>query len=93
MAVVLILWCGVQCAYLILDTRYSLEYALEQMYMNMLTIIPFAACKWLAGSFLQGRADIGPHIAQSGCGLSTLAKDPSAVMGIVTTASGLVAWL
>ena len=92
MAALLLLWCGLQCAWLVLDTRYALEYALEQMYMRLLTIVPFAACKWLTGSYLQGRAGSIVAAAPSGFSLSTLAKDPSAVMGIMTTMSGLVTW-
>ena len=92
MAVLLILWCGLQCAYLILDTRYALEQALEQMYMKLLTIVPFALLKWRAGSFLKDNASYVPDLAQSGFKVSTFARHPSAVMGIMTTVSGIAQW-
>lgn len=92
MAALLLLWCGLQCAWLILDTRYALEHALEQMCMKLLTFVPFAACKWLTGTYLQGRAGTMVPAASSGFSVSTLAKDPSAVVGILTTLSGLVTW-
>ena len=34
MAGLLILWRGLQCAYLVLDARHASELALEQMYMK-----------------------------------------------------------
>ena len=92
MAAILILWCGLQCAYLILDTRYALEHALEQVYMKLLTIVPFAMLKWLAGSFLKDNASYVPDLVQSGFKVSNFAKKPSAIMGIVTTVSGLAQW-
>ena len=74
-AILLILWCGLQCAYLILDTRYALEQALEQMYMKLLTIVPFALLKGIAGSFLKDNASSVPDLEQSGFKVSTFAKN------------------
>ena len=66
MAVLLILWRGLQCAYLILDTRCAVEQALKQMYMQLLTFVPFALWKWLAGRFLKDNASYVLDLVQSG---------------------------
>ena len=91
-AILLMLWLGLQSAYLILDTRYLLERALEKTYMHMLMFIPIAVLKWFAGSFLHTdvRAVPSDFLNHPGGEWSALAKDPSVAMGIVSTASGFL---